>query len=98
MNSVTVPVAKGSRNHTHRHDLESFLYILLWVIIVKQKDYPPVGSRLREWNQGSWIDSATLKTSDMAETRFGNVLAEFVPEFEPLKLLAERLGGLLFPM
>ncbi|KAF2010457.1 serine/threonine-protein kinase Sgk2 [Aaosphaeria arxii CBS 175.79] len=85
------------RIHTYRHDLESFLYVLLWVVVVRQKDYPPVGSRLREWNQGSLADSARLKTSDMAEDSFGNVLAEFEPEFESLKGLAERLRGLLFP-
>jgi len=49
-----------SRRHTYRHDLESFLYVLIWLLILKDKGSPPPGSRLKMWNRGTWEESEPL--------------------------------------
>ncbi|KAF2474703.1 FunK1 protein kinase [Lindgomyces ingoldianus] len=88
-----------SRRHTYRHDLESFLYVLIWLLIVKDKGSPPPGSRLKMWNRGTWEESADDKEYDMAEANFGRmILSEFAPEYESLKPLAEKMRSLLFPI
>jgi hypothetical protein len=87
------------RRHTYRHDLESFLYVLIWLLIVKDRGSPPPGSRLKMWNRGTWEESADDKEYDMAEANFGRmILSEFAPEYESLKPLAERMRSLLFPI
>ncbi len=47
---------------------------------------------------GQPVDQARRKTSDMssAET-FRSITAEFTPEFQQLRGLAEKLRGILFP-
>jgi hypothetical protein len=68
------------RPHRYRHDLESFLYVFLRIVISNRDELPPPASRLREWNHGSWEDSAKLKTSDMDKNHFATIiLAEFFP-------------------
>jgi len=60
-----------SRRHTCRHGLESFLYFLIWLLIVKDKGSPPPESRLKMWNRGTWEEFADDKEYDMAEASFG---------------------------
>ncbi len=87
------------RRHTYRHDLESFLYVFLWVVISNRAQGLPTTSRLRLWSNGSWEESAMAKMSDMEEVNFRNgILAEFPPEFRSLGPLAETLRQLLFPV
>ncbi|KAL8337409.1 hypothetical protein RB601_008781 [Gaeumannomyces tritici] len=47
---MAIGVLKG-RLHTHRHDLEAFLYLLLYTIIANRTDSPPPTSKLRKWSQ-----------------------------------------------
>lgn len=84
------------RPHRYRHDLESFLYVFLWTVIANRNENPPVDSKLRFWNPGSWYESAMQKTHDMHQDHFGDILAEFPPEHDSLKPLAEALRQLLF--
>ncbi|EPE31464.1 Protein kinase-like (PK-like) [Glarea lozoyensis ATCC 20868] len=87
------------RPHRYRHDLESFLYVFLRIVISNRKELPPPTSRLREWNQGSWEDSAKLKSHDMDKNHFASIiLAEFPPEFYSLRPLAEEFRRILFPI
>ncbi|CRL22818.1 Tyrosine-protein kinase, active site [Penicillium camemberti] len=86
------------RRHTYRHDLESFLYVLLWTVISNGAQNPPRTSALRQWNQGTWDESAMRKTQDMTDTNFGRILAEFNPEHQLLKPVAENMRQLLFPI
>ena len=87
------------RRHTYRHDLESFLYVFLRTVISNGNENPPETSRLREWNQGTWDESAKLKTHDMDKNHFANIiLSEFLPQFHSLKPLAEDLRRILFPV
>ena len=86
------------RRHTYRHDLESFLYVFLWTVIAERAENPPRTSRLRQWNKGSWDESAMKKTHDMNHDNFAVLLAGFTPEFDSLKPLAETLRQILFPI
>ena len=84
--------------HTYRHDLESFLYVLLWTIITNHTEDPPETSKLRQWSNGVWDELTVRKSLDMGQDSFQNILGEFTVEFESLKSLAKRLHQILFPM
>ncbi|KAI1373079.1 FunK1 protein kinase [Hypoxylon crocopeplum] len=84
--------------HKHRHDLESFLYVFLWIVITNHEDNPPEASMLRRWSNGDWGELAVRKSLAMGQDKFRNVLDEFPLEFHPLKPLAEILRQILFPI
>ena len=87
------------RRHTYRHDLESFLYVFLRTVISNGNENPPKTSRLRQWNQGTWDESAKLKTHDMDKNHFSSIiLSEFPLQFHSMKPLAEDLRRILFPV
>jgi hypothetical protein len=83
--------------HTYRHDLESFIYVFLWIIICwGHKGLPPM-SRLRRWTSGSWKHLAQRKIDDISKENFEKITSEFSPKFKDLKGLAEDLRQVLFP-
>jgi len=86
------------RPHRYRHDLESFLYVFLWIVISNGADIPPVNSKLRVWNRGTWYQSAMQKTHDMHKENLKDILEEFPSAYNSLKPLAEALRQLLFPI
>ncbi|KAM5379493.1 hypothetical protein ACJZ2D_004001 [Fusarium nematophilum] len=86
------------RPHTYRHDLESFLYVFLWMAICHGKKLPPE-SRLQRWeseDRDGWDGLVTKKTEDMADENFSTIITEFTPEFNGLASLAYRLREILF--
>lgn len=87
-----------SKRHTYRHDLESFLYVLIWTVITNHTDNPPETSKLRQWSTGDWDESAARKSLDMDQEGFETILGEISPEFDSLKPLAENLRQVLFPL
>ncbi|KAI1662452.1 FunK1 protein kinase [Daldinia decipiens] len=87
-----------SECHTYRHDLESFLYVFLWTIITNHAENPPETSKLRQWSDGDWEKLAVLKSLDMDQDSFQNILEEFTLTFHSLKPLAESLRQILFPL
>lgn len=84
--------------HTYRHDLESFLYVFLSVVIANRTLDLPEGSKLHDWTQGTWRDSARQKAHFMGKKNFTDILDEFPEGHETLKPLAEDLRDILFPM
>ncbi|KAI0818189.1 FunK1 protein kinase [Xylaria sp. FL0064] len=94
---MAIGVLKGER-HTYRHDLESFLYVLLWTIITNRTDNPPGTSRLRQWSNGDWSQLAARKSLDVEPSGFENILGEFSPEYHSFKPLARSLRQILFPL
>lgn len=87
-----------SECHTYRHDLESFLYVFLWIIITNHTENPPETSKLRQWSNGDWNELVVCKSLDMDQDNFQDILEEFTPEFHSLKPLAESLRQILFPL
>lgn len=99
MEFMAIQVLEGHA-HTYRHDLESFFYIFLWIII---RHNPEGGeknlskeSELRKWYAGSYRTIALAKTAHMLEDEFRYILDEFPCQFDGLKELAEELRLALF--
>jgi serine/threonine protein kinase len=97
MEFMAIEVLKG-KAHTYRHDLESFFYVFLWIIIRGRDKTLPKTSHLRGWYKGTYIRIAKAKRSNMDKEEFEEIIAEFPAEFERLKGLAEELRGILFPI
>ncbi|OJD12146.1 hypothetical protein AJ78_07217 [Emergomyces pasteurianus Ep9510] len=89
-------------DHTYRHDLESFFYVLIWQCARNswkrssfQKDKPE-HSLLKEWYTGSFEKIANAKVGRMGAKGFEYLLSEFPPEFEDVKSLCRELRRILF--
>ncbi|OJD18450.1 hypothetical protein AJ78_01506 [Emergomyces pasteurianus Ep9510] len=89
-------------DHTYRHDLESFFYVLIWQCACNswerssfRKDKPK-HSLLKEWYTGSFEQIANAKVGRMGAKGFEYLLSEFPPEFEDVKLLCRELRRILF--
>jgi len=92
-------------NHTYRHDLESFFYVLLWMCarqawsnvdnVDKQK--PPQYSLLKKWETGSFKDVAEAKEGQMAVSGLERIMGEFPQALDVVKPLCVRMRNILFP-
>lgn len=82
--------------HTYRHDLESFLYVFLWIAICGGHKRLPPQSRLQRWQAGTFEDAARSKAEHMAEDEFRAMLCELSPAFRGLEGLAWDLRRILF--
>lgn len=89
-------------DHTYRHDLESFFYVLIWQCARNswkrsnfRKDKPE-HSLLKEWYTGSFEKIANAKVGRMGAKGFEYLLSEFPPEFEDVKSLCIELRRILF--
>lgn len=82
--------------HTYRHDLESFLYVFLWIAICGGHKRLPSKSRLQRWQAGSFQDAAQSKVEDVAEENFRAIVDEFSLPFKGLEGLAWNLRDILF--
>ncbi|RSL42193.1 hypothetical protein CEP54_015568 [Fusarium duplospermum] len=85
------------RPRTYRQDLESFLYVFLWIAICGGDRKLPSESRLQRWLIGDWIELAQKKTEDMEDGKFAGIVAEFTSQFQALDGLAYRLRDIIFP-
>ena len=72
--------------HTWRHDLESFYYLLLWVCVTP--------GYLDGW-AAPFAQAAREKILMMSHT-FERLLKQFKPDYEQVKELAGKLRGILF--
>ncbi|MCJ1345689.1 hypothetical protein MMC31_003898 [Peltigera leucophlebia] len=94
MEFMAIEVLSGPVTHTYRHDLESFFYVFLWVVIGSGQEGLPRNSRLRSWYRGTYTDIATTKRGHM--TQLDDIVAEFPRRFENVKELAKELRDILF--
>ncbi|KAL1972135.1 hypothetical protein VTN31DRAFT_7354 [Thermomyces dupontii] len=92
-----------NEDHTYRHDLESFFYVLLWQCarrgweFVGNPEGQPTYSHLRNWYTGTFKQIAVMKIGLVASpTMFEILTKEFPPELENLKLLCRKLRRILF--
>ncbi|KAI4203343.1 MAG: hypothetical protein LQ346_001814 [Caloplaca aetnensis] len=92
--------------HTYRHDLESFLYVLLWMCArrVWEREFKckpedrPKRNILTKWYTGSFDDIADAKKGYMHIDDFEKILNEFPTAFDHVKPLCEKIRGVLFPL
>lgn len=91
-------------DHTYRHDLESFFYVLLWMCAREswtkkhlcQNESPPNQTRLRKWEIGSFDDIADSKEGHMTVNSLERIIHEFPASFEPVIPLCLRIRSILF--
>lgn len=94
-----------SVDHTYRHDLESFFYVLIWQCgrrgweFVRNPGGQPSPSELTQWFSGNYEGIASSKRGNVDANGFERILAkEFPPEFDCVKPLCRELRGILFPI
>ncbi|KAF3352309.1 hypothetical protein ACHAQF_008839 [Verticillium nonalfalfae] len=92
-------------DHTYRHDLESFFYVLLWMCARQSwrngfatQEKPPQESRLRKWEIGRFQDIADVKRGHMTVDGLEDIMSEFPKSFSELKPLCLKIRKILFPL
>ncbi|CAD6506428.1 BgTH12-07354 [Blumeria graminis f. sp. triticale] len=84
--------------HTYRHDLESFLYVLVWVCINCgwNEGTNPHKAFLSKWYIGTAREIHRNKLDDIKRDSLDEILYKFSPIFEDVKGLVEEFRDLLF--
>ncbi|OAA41627.1 serine/threonine-protein kinase Sgk2 [Metarhizium rileyi] len=92
-------------DHTYRHDLESFFYVLLWMCArcswangFGGEEKPPRESLLRKWEIGSFSDIADAKEGHMTVNGLKRIMNEFPEGFHIAKPLCLSIRKILFPL
>ncbi|KAL7963196.1 serine/threonine-protein kinase Sgk2 [Trichoderma compactum] len=90
-------------DHTYRHDLESFFYVLLWLCARQSwrngfagEEKPPKESLLRRWEVGRFQDIADAKEGHMTVNGLERIMAEFPESFNGIKSLCLKTRTALF--
>jgi len=90
-------------DHTYRHDLESFFYVLLWMCVRQSWNNgfgvgqePPKESVLREWEIGSFRVIANAKRGHMTVNGMEEIMDEFPEAMEVVKSLCLKIRTILF--
>ncbi|KAM4067491.1 kinase [Hirsutella rhossiliensis] len=90
-------------DHTYRHDLESFFYVLLWMCARYSwsngfggGEKPPKESDLRNWQIGSFRDIAKAKEGDMTMNGLERIMGEFPERLDVVKPLCLRIRSIMF--
>ncbi|KAI0406031.1 serine/threonine-protein kinase Sgk2 [Xylaria palmicola] len=102
MQFIAIGVLQGA-DHTYRHDLESFFYVLLWMCAIvsweksqfRGEETEPLTSRLNRWVVGDFKTIESHKVRDMVV--FEDILEEFPEAMEVVKPLCWKLNEILFP-
>ena len=103
MEFMAIEVLQGI-DHTYRHDLESFLYVLVWLCgrrgwdLCENPKGRPEASVLTKWYFGSFKDIAEAKRGYMHVDGFEDILKEFPTAFDSVKPLCRKIRGIIFPL
>ncbi|RSL99360.1 hypothetical protein CDV31_012226 [Fusarium ambrosium] len=76
--------------HSCLHDLDSFFFVFLWVVICRD-DEPSPESVLNGWSDGSFDQIVRRKAKDISLDNFHILVSEFPPFFRCLAGLAYEL-------
>jgi hypothetical protein len=92
-------------DHTYRHDLESFFYVLIWLCArfswnngFAGGPKPPKESLLRKWEIGIFNDIADAKEGHMTVSSLKRIMGEFPEILDILKPLCLKIRKILFPL
>ncbi|MCJ1242411.1 hypothetical protein MMC14_010419 [Varicellaria rhodocarpa] len=93
-------------DHTYRHDLESFFYVLLWICARRawEREFRcrlvdrPKESRLKMWYTGSYDTIAEVKRGYMHADGFEDILEEFPSSLNCVKSMCRGMRRILFPL
>ncbi|KAL7937847.1 serine/threonine-protein kinase Sgk2 [Trichoderma chlorosporum] len=84
-------------DHTYRHDLESFFYVLIWMCArCSWTKKPPRESLLRKWEIGSFSDIADAKEGHMTINGLERIMNEFPDSFGVVKPLCLKIRSIMF--
>ncbi|KAI1156562.1 serine/threonine-protein kinase Sgk2 [Nemania diffusa] len=90
-------------DHTYRHDLESFFYVLLWMCARQSwsngfanEERPPKESLLRRWEIGSFEYIAMAKEGDMTVNGLERIMGEFPEALDVVKPLCLKIRSIMF--
>ncbi|KHO00997.1 serine/threonine-protein kinase Sgk2 [Metarhizium album ARSEF 1941] len=90
-------------DHTYRHDLESFFYVLLWMCARYSwinsfggTNKAPRESMLRKWEAGRFKDIADAKQGHMTVNELERILDEFPNSFHAVKPLCFKIRSIMF--
>ncbi|KAF8416442.1 hypothetical protein EV426DRAFT_626679 [Tirmania nivea] len=97
---MAIEVLEGSARQTWRHDLESFLYVLIWLCVTAavDSDYNARRALAEAW---SVKDAANNKLAQMSQDRkFKEILSWFAPSMlnSGMTYLVEKIRDVLFPV
>ncbi|KAK3946530.1 kinase-like domain-containing protein [Pseudoneurospora amorphoporcata] len=91
-------------NHTYRHDLESFFYVLLWMCAYQSwyngfpgDEVTPKKSSFRLWETGDFDQIAGIKEGHMYVSGLERIMSEFPEKLDKVKPLCMRIRKILFP-
>ena len=92
-------------DHTYRHDIESFFYVLIWICARRawEREFEcnsadrPQRNILQKWYSGTYDDIADAKEHHMGISGFEAILREFPQAFDCVKPLCKKIRGILFP-
>ncbi|KAK7398244.1 hypothetical protein QQX98_012379 [Neonectria punicea] len=92
-------------DHTYRHDLESFFYVLLWMCArqswhngFSEQEKRPRQSLLRKWEIGRFEDIADAKEGHMTVNGLERIMGEFPKGLGHVKPLCLKIRKTLFPL
>ncbi|GKU11172.1 unnamed protein product [Fusarium langsethiae] len=92
-------------DHTYRHDLESFFYVLLWMCARQswhngfaEQEERSRQNLLRKWEIGRFEDIADAKEGHMTVNGLERILDEFPKAFDDVKPLCLKIRKILFPL
>ncbi|KAI6013721.1 hypothetical protein BKA83DRAFT_4035192, partial [Pisolithus microcarpus] len=84
--------------HTFSHDLESLIYVLIWICVLYQApnkircDWTIEQTCLKQWALAkTTADIQALCDQKVSQLSMRSVLSDFTPYFEPLKPAITRL-------
>ncbi len=97
MEIMAIDVLRGVE-HTYRHDLESFLYLLLWMCARRawEREFQcsirdrPKRNIVSKWYGNNAADVADAKQGFMVADGFKAILEEFAPPFDRVKSLCRN--------
>ncbi|KAJ3577897.1 hypothetical protein NPX13_g2667 [Xylaria arbuscula] len=90
-------------DHTYRHDLESFFYVLLWMCARQSwsngfagEERPPKESLLRKWEMGTFKEIAFAKQGAMTVNILEQIACEFPEALSVVKPLCLTIRSIMF--
>ena len=104
MQYMAIEVLRGT-DHTYRHDLESFFYVLLSMCaktawkkkqLLGTDEVEPAESLLRRWEIGSFKGIASAKRGDMTINGLKDLMGEFPDALEVVEPLCLKIRSILF--
>lgn len=97
MQFMAIEVLEGSAQHTYRHDLESFLYVLIYLCICTPHDHDAKKrkNRMEAWTAKFSPNNKIAEMENMQQ--FAAMQKEFAPSMRALTGVVGELRNVLFP-